>query len=142
MFKKKGVSLPLEKGAVPDEEKILRRIPGEILLLAFFISCASLIFFGEFTSFFIFAGGALSALSFFWLKASITRFLIPDRKKAIRTSIVFYSLRLLLILAIFFIIIIFFSKRIIAFMIGFSVIVPVFLVEGILGLAKIKKWKG
>ncbi len=141
MYKKKGDGLPLGKGTVPDEEKILRRIPGEILLLAFLIACASLIFFGKFTSLFLFAGGVLSALSFFWLKASITRFLIPDRKKAVMSSIVFYSLRLLLILAIFSIIIIFFSKRIVAFMIGFSMIIPIFLVEGILGLAKIKKWK-
>lgn len=141
MYKKKGDGLPLGKGAVSDEEKILRRIPGEILLLAFFIACASLIFFGEFTSFFLFAGGVLSALSFVWLKASITRFLIPDRKKVVRSVIALYWLRLLLILAIFFIIIIFFSKRIVAFMIGFSMIIPVFLVEGILGLAKLRKWK-
>lgn len=141
MYKKKGDGLPLGKGTVPDEEKILRRIPGEILLLAFLIACASLIFFGKFTSLFLFAGGVLSALSFVWLKASITRFLIPDKKKAVRSVIALYWLRLLLILAVFFIIIIFFSKRIIAFVAGFSMIVPVLLVEGILGLAKIEKWK-
>ena len=124
-----------------DEEKILRRIPGEILLLTFLAACALLIFFDKLTSFFIFVGGALSALSFLWIKTSITRFLIPDRKRAVRAVIIFYGTRLLLILAIFFIIIIFFSRRIVAFVAGFSMIVPVLLVESILGLANIKKWK-
>lgn len=145
MYKKRGDSPSLEKGSgpftIPDEEKILRRIPGEIFLLTFLITLASLIFFDEFTSLFLFAGGVLSALSFVWLKASITRFLIPDKKKAVRSVIALYWLRLLLILTIFFIIIIFFSKRIIAFVAGFSMIVPVLLVEGILGLTKIEKWK-
>ena len=127
--------------SIADEEKILRRIPREIFLLTFLTACVLLIFFDELTSFFIFVGGALSSLSFLWIKASITRFLIPDRKRAVRAVIIFYGTRLLLILAIFFIIIIFFSRRIVAFVAGFSMIVPVLLVESILGLANIKKWK-
>lgn len=141
MYKKKGASPPSEKGTVPYEEKMLRRIPGEILLLSLIIALFALIPFDELTGLFIFAGGGFSALSFIWLKTSVSRLLIPDRKKAVKSAVAFYSLRLLLILAIFFIIIIFFSKRIIAFVVGLSVIVPVLLVEGILGLSKLKKWK-
>lgn len=141
MHKEKGVRPPSEKGSVPYEEKILQRIPAEILLLSLIIAFLTLIPFDKLTGLFIFAGGGFSALSFIWLKTSVSRLLIPDRKKAVKSAIAFYSLRLLLILAIFSIIIIFFSKRIIAFVIGLSMIVPVILVESILGLSKLKKWK-
>lgn len=130
-----------------EEERILRRIPLEILGLASFLALTSLLFFSPLTALFIVAGGAFSALSFIWLKKSISRFFLPGQTdaagkiKALRSSLALYGLRLLLILAIFFIIILLFSKKIIAFAVGFSVIIPVFLAEAAIALSRIKQWK-
>lgn len=123
------------------EERILKRIPREILFLSLLIALLSLIPFDLLTSLFIFAGGALSALSFIWLKQSLSKFLVPDKKKALKSAIAFYSLRLLLILVLFFIIIFFFSKKIIAFMTGFSTIILVMALESAFALSRIKEWK-
>ena len=140
-----------------EEEKILRRIPVEILVLAFVIALASIFLLNPLTALFIFAGGAFSALSFIWLKQSISR-LLPikkggrhlkeeeagtffEKKKALRSALALYGIRLVLIIAIFFIIIFFFSRNIIAFVAGFSTMVPVFLVEAIVGLSRMKQWK-
>ncbi len=124
-----------------EEEKILRRIPFEILILASIIALASIFFFNPLTALFIFAGGVLSTLSFIWLKQALTKFLLSGKKKALRSALALYGIRLVLILAIFFIIIFFFSKNIIAFVAGFSTMVPVFLVEAVAGLSRMKQWK-
>lgn len=124
-----------------EEEKILRRIPFEILILASVIALASLFFFNPLIALFIFAGGVLSTLSFIWLKQALTKFLLSGKKKALRSALALYGIRLVLILAIFFIIIFFFSKNIIAFVAGFSTMVPVFLAEAVAGLSRMKQWK-
>ncbi len=145
-----------------EEEKILRRIPLEIAVLSFIIALFSLLFFSPLTALFILAGGVFSTASFVWLKQNISKlillkiggnpslenakkglssFLPPFSKKAILSTLLFYSLRLVLILAIFFIIIFFFSKNIIAFIVGFSTVVPVFMVEAVSMLFRLKKWK-
>ena len=150
-----------------EEEKILRRIPVEILVLSFVIALASIFLFNPLTALFVLAGGAFSALSFIWLKQSISRlFLLKngetgdilkkkgdrhlkeeepvpffDKKKALRSALALYGIRLVLIIAIFFIIIFFFSRNIIAFVAGFSTMVPVFLAEAVIGLSRMKQWK-
>ncbi len=124
-----------------EEEKILRRIPFEILILASAIALASLFFFNPLIALFIFAGGVLSTLSFIWLKQALTKFLLSGKKKALRSALALYGIRLVLILAIFFIIIFFFSRNIIAFVAGFSSMVPVFLAEAVVGLSRMKQWK-
>ncbi len=124
-----------------EEEKILRRIPFEILILASVIALASLFFFKLLIALFIFAGGVLSTLSFIWLKQALTKFLLSGKKKALRSALALYGIRLVLILAIFFIIIFFFSRNIIAFVAGFSTMVPVFLAEAVVGLSRMKQWK-
>ena len=142
---------------ISEEEKILRRIPLEIIILSFVIALASVFLFNPLTALFVLAGGAFSALSFTWLKTSISRLLLfekgdrhlkekePDpffdKKKTLRSALVLYGIRLVLIIAIFFIIIFFFSRNIIAFVAGFSMVVPVFLVEAIVALSRMKKWK-
>lgn len=159
---KKGNSPSSKKRQSPfsEEEKILRRIPVEILILASVVALASIFLFHLTTALFILAGGAFSALSFIWLKQSISRLLllngkkkgdrhlkeeepVPflDKKKALRSALALYGIRLVLIIAIFFIIIFFFSRNIIAFVAGFSAIVPVFLAEAIVGLSRMKQWK-
>jgi ATP synthase I chain len=142
---------------ISEEEKILRRIPVEIFILSFVIALASIFLFHPTTALFILAGGAFSALSFIWLKRSISRLLlfkngdrhlkeeepVPffDKKKALRSALILYGIRLVLIIAIFFIIIFFFSRNIIAFVAGFSAIVPVFLAEAVVALSRMKQWK-
>jgi hypothetical protein len=124
-----------------EEEKILRRIPLEILILSLVMALGSLFFFNPLNALFIIAGGAFSALSFIWLKQALTKFLLFGKKNALRSALILYGIRLVLIIAIFFIIIFFFSKQIIAFVAGFSAIVPVFLAEAAVALSRMKKWK-
>jgi hypothetical protein len=162
---------------ITEEEKILRRIPFEIIVLSFVVALGSIFFFNPLTALFVLAGGAFSALSFIWLKQSVSRLFLlkkgasPSKKKeqssdkkgdrhlkeeepvpffkgqssflkkAIRSALVLYAIRLVLILAIFFIIIFFFSNKIIAFVAGFSTMVPVLLVEAVVALTRMKKWK-
>ena len=150
-----------------EEEKILRRIPLEILVLSFVIALGSIFLFNPLAALFVLAGGAFSAVSFIWLKQSISKLLllekretgdilkkkrdrhlkeeepVPffDKKKALRSALILYGIRLVLIIAIFFIIIFFFSRNIIAFVAGFSTMVPVFLAEAVVGLSRMKQWK-
>jgi positive regulator of sigma E activity len=176
-----------------EEERILRRIPVEIVILSFVLAIASIFFFNPLTGLFVFAGGAFSALSFIWLRQTVSRFLLlknghspsknekkggrrlklknghspskikkgdknlkekvpapffkgqpqlfPDKKKVLRSALTLYVFRLVLILAIFFIIIFFFSNKVIAFVAGFTTIVPVFLAESVVALTRVKKWK-
>ena len=154
-----------------EEEKILRRIPLEILILSFVMALGSIFLFNPLNALFVLAGGAFSALSFIWLKRSVSRlllyknekkgdrhlngkkeepvpffrgqspFFLPDKKKALRSALALYGIRLVLIIAIFFIIIFFFSRNIIAFVAGFSAIVPVFLAEAVVALSRMKQWK-
>ena len=141
---KKGDNPKKEVGQSPflsDEEKILRRIPLEIVALSCLLALIAFPLFNALTALLIISGGALATLSFLWLKQTISKFLIPDKKKAIRIALPFYVLRIVLILGIFFIIIFFFSNKIIAFVVGFSTLVPVFFVEATIALSKMKQWK-
>jgi hypothetical protein len=124
-----------------EEERILKRIPLEIVLLSFVFAIGTLIVFDGISAILFFAGGILASINFIWMKQAISRFLYTGKKKAMRSGIVVYSLRLLLILGIFFIIILFFSKKILAFAAGFSTLIVVFLFEAIVGLSKLKQWK-
>lgn len=123
-----------------EEERILRRIPLEIILLSLLVAAASLFFYDWIIGILIFAGGIVAAINFIWLRQAITHYLTSGKKRALRSALVIYILRLLLILALFFIIILFFSTKIIAFVVGFSTLILVFLMEAIIGLSKLKKW--
>ncbi len=122
-------------------EKILKRIPGEIAILAFILAVPTFIFFDTVSALLVFAGGLLAATEFIWLKKSITKILLDRKKQAFTSIVFFYSLRLLLIIAVFFIIILFFSQKVIAFAAGFSTLIFVFLVETIKAFSKFKQWK-
>ena len=123
-----------------EEERILKRIPLEIVLLSLVVAIVGLFFYDLIIGILILAGGIVAAINFIWLKQALTRYLTSGKQKALRSTFAVYALRLLLILAIFFIIILFFSTKIIAFAVGFSTLVLVFLIEAIRGLAKLKKW--
>lgn len=123
------------------EERILRRIPGEILVLSAVLALAAWPLFDPPTALLFFSGGALAAVGFLWLKQSLTRFLLKGRAGALRSAILLYVLRLVLICGVFFIIILLFPRKILAFGAGFSTVVPVFLAEAVGALLRMKTWK-
>lgn len=122
-------------------EKILKRIPREVLGLSCLFAVAATFIFDIVTGFFVLAGGVLSSINFIWLNQTLTKVLQREKKEALKTSGISFALRLVLILAIFFIIIIFFSKKIIAFAAGFSSIIVVLLFEAISVMSRLRRWK-
>lgn len=125
----------------PFEERILRRVPLEILAAGAAAGLIALPFFGVMTALLVLAGGALASLGFLWMKVSLTRFLQREKKAALRSGVLTYLARFVLILAVFSFIIFIFPGKILAFVAGFSVLVPVFLVEGVFALVCVKTWK-
>jgi hypothetical protein len=128
---------------LPDAEgeKILRRVPVEILIAGTVLALGLIPLIGLVGSALFLAGAGLAALGFVWLKQSLTRFLVRERAGALRAAILLYALRLVLICGVFLIIILVFPRKILAFGAGFSVIVLVFLAEGIGALLRMKTWK-
>ena len=86
---------------VPDEEKILKRIPKEILGLSLLMAIAATFLINIGTGIFVLIGGVLSALNFIWLNQTLSRVLLREKRKALKTSGLFFAVRLVLILAIF-----------------------------------------
>lgn len=129
--------------AIPDAEgeKILRRVPVEILIAGAVLGLGLIPLIGPVAAALFFAGAGLAALGFVWLKRSLTRFLVRERAGALRAAILLYALRLVLICGVFLAIILLFPRKILAFGAGFSVIVLVFLAEGIGALLRMKTWK-
>lgn len=132
--------MELEK---PDalEERILRRVPVEILAASAVLALPAALLFDLPTGLVFLAGGALSALGFAGLKQSLTRFLAREKKGALRSGILLYALRLVLICGVFFLIILLYPRNILAFGAGFSMIVLVSLVEGVRALLLMRTWK-
>lgn len=127
-------------GTVP-EEKILRRIPLEILLCSAILAAGAAVFFSLLTALFVLAGGALSAAAFLWLHRTLAGVLTRGRKRALRSGILLYLSRLVLIIAVFSIIILIFPGKVLAFAAGFSTVIPVFLAEAATALARMRRWK-
>lgn len=123
------------------EDRLQRRIPLEIAGAAAVLGLAAALLFDPGTGLFVFIGGLFSALGFAWLKQSLTRFLAKGVRGARRSGIVLYVLRLMLICAVFFLIILVYPKKILAFVAGFSTVVPVTLAVAVRGLLQLKKWK-
>ncbi|MFZ2052804.1 MAG: ATP synthase subunit I [Candidatus Aminicenantales bacterium] len=123
------------------EEKVLRRIPLEVPIIAFVLAIIALLFFTPLTGIFILAGGIFSALSFIWLKKALLRFLSQNRRRAVRSGLALYLLRLVLLLAVFSIIILLFPRMILAFVAGFSSLILAFLIEAALAVSQMKQWK-
>lgn len=123
------------------EERILRRIPFEIVVLAAVSGLAAGLLLDPLTGVFVFAGGLFAALGFLWLERSLGRFLSGGKRGALRSGILLYALRLALIFAVFCLIILVYPKKILAFAAGFSAVVPVALFEGLRGLVLLRAWK-
>ena len=125
----------------PIEEAVLRRIPFEIIILATILALAAGLIFSPMTGLFFLAGVGVAALSFLWLKKSLSRILLRDKGRAVRSGILLYVVRLILILGVFFIIIFAYPNKLLAFAAGFSTVIPVFLGETAVALARMKQWK-
>jgi hypothetical protein len=125
----------------PLEERILKRIPQEVLGLSFFLAVGAAFLFNIWTGLFVLAGGILSTLNFIWLHQTFSKVLLHEKRKALKTSAMVFGLRLVLILAIFFIIIFFFSNKILAFAAGFSSIIAILLFEAVTVMSRPKTWK-
>ena len=123
------------------EERTLRRIPLEVLAIALVMAAVSLPFFRPLTALFILSGGVFSALSFIGLKRALLRFIGPDKRRAVRSGLALYLLRLLLLLAVFLIIILVLPRMILAFVAGFSSLVLAILIEAATALSQMKQWK-
>jgi hypothetical protein len=124
------------------EDRVLRRIPLEVPVIALILAAIALLFFTPLTGIFILAGGIFSALSFIWLKKALLRFLSQDRRRAVRSGLALYLLRLVLLLAVFSIIILLFPRMILAFVAGFSSLVLAILAEAAIAVSQMKQWKG
>jgi hypothetical protein len=125
----------------PLEERVLRRIPFAILGLSALGGAAAALIFDALTGAIFFAGGALAALSFLWLKHALNRVLGRGKKGALRAGIALYALRFALILGVFLLIILAYPGKILAFAAGFSTVIPVFIVEAAVAFARLKQWK-
>lgn len=123
------------------EERILRRIPVEILSLSLLFGVAASLIFGLSLGLFVLAGGVVSALNFLWVHQTLSKALLQEKGKVLKGSTLGFAIRFLLILALFFIIIFFFSKKIIAFAVGFSMIIVVLLIEAVAALSRQRTWK-
>jgi hypothetical protein len=123
------------------EERILNRIPLEILALSLALAVPVFIIFSPAAAGVFFLGGAASAVGFIWLRKSLSSALDSGKKGALRAGLGLYLVRLLLICALFLSIILIQPKRALAFGAGFSVLVLVTLVEGVWALLQMRKWK-
>jgi len=148
----------------PLEERILRRIPLEIAALSALLAIPVALFLGLIEGALFLGGGLLAAISFLWLKSALGRVVgtggaaagpgsgavpgaetkAPAKSRAIRSGIAVYALRMALILAVFSLIMLAYPRKILAFAAGFSTILPVFIVEAVATLARVKSetsWK-
>lgn len=125
----------------PLEERILRRIPIEILAFSAVLAVPAGLLFDLPTGLFFLLGGAFSAMGFVWLKQSLALFLHRNKKGALRSGIALYALRLVLICGVFLLIILLYPRKILAFGAGFSMIVLASLVEGGRALLLMRTWK-
>ena len=131
----------MQEGNTDIEERILRRIPVEICVLTAALSVPAGLLFDLTTGLLFLAGGIFGAVTFIWLKQAASRFLSREKKKALTSAVLMYSVRLILIIGIFFIIIFFFSEKILAFAAGFSTLLIVFFLEAVGAFLNFRQWK-
>jgi len=123
------------------EEAAVRRIPLEIIVLSAVGTAAIWLIFSPSSSIFFFAGGLLSTLSFLWMKRTLAGILNRKKAAAVRSGLIYYALRFVLIFGVFLLIILAYPDRILAFAAGFSMAVPAFVVESAKAFALMKTWK-
>ena len=131
----------MEPNADPVEERILSRIPVEILLAAALGGVITALAFDPVSGAIFLGGGLVAAVSFIWLRSALGRILAREKAKALRTGVALYALRFALILGAFLLIIFAYPRKIVAFAAGFSTMLPVFAAEAVFILARARSWK-
>lgn len=122
------------------ENKILQRLPYEILILAALMALIVGLIFDFLSALLCLAGGVVSCLSFLWIKKSVSFYLISKHSRRLGGLIGFQLLRLGLIALIFLTIIYFFSSRALAFMAGLAALLLAIAGEMIFSFRK-RGWK-
>lgn len=125
----------------PLEERILARIPREVLGCAAILAVGAFFLFDLPTGLFVLAGGAASAAGFMGMKNGLSRLLLKPKNKALRSGLGLFGLRLVLLLLIFSIIILTYPRKLPAFVAGFSMVIPVFLMEAVRAISRTRAWK-
>jgi len=127
--------------ADPLEERILARIPWEILALAVLLALGAGFLFDFRTGLFVLAGGAVATAGFIGMQSGLSRVLLKPKSKALRSGLGLFGLRLVLLLLIFSIIILTYPGKLPAFVAGFSTVIPVFLMEAVRAISRTRAWK-
>jgi len=125
----------------PLEERILARIPWEVLACGALLAVAAFVLFDLPTGLFVLAGGAVSAAGFMGMKSGLSHVLLKPKSKALRSGLGLFALRLVLLLLIFSIIILIYPRKLPAFVAGFSTVIPVFLMEAVRAISRTRAWK-
>jgi hypothetical protein len=125
----------------PLEERILGRIPWEVLACAAALALGAFFLLGLLTGLFVLAGGAVSAAGFAGMSRGLSRVLLKPKAKALRSGMALFGLRLVLLLLIFSIIILTYPRELPAFVAGFSTVIPVFLMEAVRAISQTRAWK-
>ncbi len=125
----------------PLEEAILGRIPWEILAGAVALGAATAFVFGALDGAFVLGGGAVSALGFLGMKKGLERVLAREKGKVLAAGLRLLGLRFVLILLILSLIILNQPTKLVAFAAGFSIVIPVFLVEALRAFSRLRQWK-
>jgi len=120
----------------PLEERSLARIPWEVLACAAVLGAGAFFLFDLPTGLFVLAGGAASAAGFVGMKSGMSRVLLRPKSRALRFGLGLFGLRLVLLLLIFSIIILTYPRKLPAFVVGFSTVIPVFLMEAVRAISR------
>jgi len=123
------------------EERVLGRVPAEILAASLVLAVPAGLVFGPGAGLLFFAGGGLAAASFLSLRSWLSKATLGNRKRVLASLVGFYILRLVLIGAAFSSIIFLYQRKAIAFAAGFSVLILVLLAEALMAIAQKPTWK-
>lgn len=122
------------------ENKVLERLPREILFLSVLMALIIGIIFDPLSALLCLAGGIVACFSFLWLKKSVSLYLASSHDRRLGRLIGFQLLRLGLIALIFLTIIYLFFSRALAFMVGLAALLLAMAGEMIFSLRK-RRWK-
>jgi hypothetical protein len=129
------------KSADAYEETVLRRIPVEILICAVLVGLAAWAWKDAWAGLFALLGGVVAAAAFLGLERTLRHILDRGKKGALRRGMLFYGLRILLILLAFSLIIVLSPRRVVAFAAGFSALLAVVFFEAVRVLILLRQWK-
>jgi hypothetical protein len=123
------------------ELRVLRRVPLEILAAGLLAGLGALLWFEPRTGLFVLAGAATAALGFVGMRKGLGRVLARRGARALRAGLALFGLRLGLILLVLSIIILAQPRKLPAFAVGFSTVIPVFFLEALRAFSQARSCK-